>query len=85
MAELQGHLHERVQGIAVVKGFGLEEYEQTQFDKRNRSFLQKAVDHTIWNAKTFAVTNTVTDLAPLLVIGYAGYLVIYGRLQIGAI
>lgn len=85
LAELQGHLHERVQGIAVVKGFGLEDHEQTQFDRRNRNFLDKAVDHTVWNAKTFAVTNTITDLAPILVIGYAGYQVIQGDLKIGAL
>src|SRR5699024_4315166 len=39
--------------------------------------------HTKWNAKTFAVTNTITDLAPLLVIGYAAYQVIHGNLSIG--
>ncbi|RKD21020.1 multidrug ABC transporter ATP-binding protein [Ammoniphilus oxalaticus] len=83
LAELQGHLHERVQGMAVVKGFGLEAHEQAQFDKRNHQFLKKAVDHTVWNAKTFAITNTVTDLAPLLVIGYAGYQVVHGQLLIG--
>src|SRR5699024_10513335 len=36
-----------------------------------------------WNAKTFAVTNTITDLAPLLVIAYAGFQVINGNLTIG--
>lgn len=39
--------------------------------------------HTSWNAKTFAVTNTITDLAPLLVIAYAGYQVIHGNLTLG--
>ncbi|HJV45581.1 MAG TPA: ABC transporter ATP-binding protein [Bacillota bacterium] len=85
LAELQGHLHERVQGIAVVKGFALEEHEQTNFQTINRNFLNKAVEHTIWNAKTFAVTNTVTDLAPLLVIAYAGFQVAQGELTIGAL
>ncbi|MEW9670664.1 ABC transporter ATP-binding protein [Ammoniphilus sp. 3BR4] len=84
LAELQGHLHERIQGIAVVKGFALEAEEQKQFERRNRKFLDKAVDHTVWNAKTFAVTNTITDIAPLLVITYAGYQVIHGNLTIGA-
>jgi len=83
LAEVQGHLHERVQGISVTRSFALEEYEQEQFGKRNKHFLDKAIEHTDWNAKTFAVTNTITDLAPLLVITFAGYQVIHGNLTIG--
>src|SRR5699024_134238 len=83
LAEMQGHLHERVQGTAVVRSFANEDYEQGQFDKRNRNFLEKALKHTSWNAKTFAVTNTITDLAPLLVIAYAAYQVINGNLTMG--
>lgn len=83
LAEVQGHLHERVQGIAVTQSFALEEYEQEQFDVRNKNFWDKALDHTKWNAKTFAVTNTITDLAPLLVIAFAGYQVITLNLSLG--
>jgi subfamily B ATP-binding cassette protein MsbA len=83
LAELQGHLHERVQGIPVTRGFALEDYEQDQFDNRNKNFLNKALTHTSWNAKTFAVTNTITDLAPLLVIAFAAYQVITNNLTMG--
>src|SRR5699024_9937186 len=83
LAEVQGHLHERGQGIPVTRSFGLEAYEQAQCDERNRCFLTKAIEHTKWNAKTFAVTNTITDLAPLLVITFAAYQVITGSLTIG--
>src|SRR5699024_9805566 len=51
LAEVQGHLHERVQGIPVTRSFALEDYEQEQFDKRNGNFLDKAITHTEWNAK----------------------------------
>jgi subfamily B ATP-binding cassette protein MsbA len=83
LAEVQGHLHERVQGIPVTRSFALEEYEQEQFDVRNRNFLTKAINHSKWNAKTFAMTNTITDLAPLLVIAFAGYQVVMGHLTVG--
>lgn len=83
LAEVQGHLHERVQGVPVTRSFALEEYEQGQFQTRNRNFLDKALHHTDWNAKTFAVTNTITDLAPLLVIAFAGYQVILGNVTMG--
>ncbi|WP_152667768.1 ABC transporter ATP-binding protein [Aneurinibacillus tyrosinisolvens] len=85
LATLQAHLHERVQGVPVIKSFALEEHEQVQFDKRNRNFLDRALEHTSWNAKTFAVVNTITDISPLLVITVAGYQVINGHLTIGAL
>lgn len=83
LAELQGHLHERVQGISVIRAFHLEDYEQKQFEKRNHHFLDKAMLHTRWVARTFAAINTITDLAPILVIAVSGVLVINGHLTIG--
>ncbi len=83
LAEVQGHLHERVQGIPVTRSFALEDYEQEEFQSRNKNFLTKAIEHSKWNAKTFAVTNTITDLAPLIVITFAAYQVIQGSLTIG--
>lgn len=83
LAEVQGHLHERVQGIPVTRSFALEDYEQKDFQVKNHNFLTKAIEHTKWNAKTFAVTNTITDLAPLIVITFAAYQVIQGSLTIG--
>lgn len=85
LAEVQGHLHERVQGVTVIRSFALEDYEQQQFDVRNSHFLKKALDHTAWNAKTFAVVNTITDIAPMLVIGAAGFMAIKGMLSVGAV
>ncbi|WML32250.1 ABC transporter ATP-binding protein [Neobacillus sp. OS1-32] len=83
LAGVQSYLHERVQGMPVIKSFAIEEYEQTRFNKANDHFLEKALKHTSWNAKSFAVVNTITDIAPLLVIAYSGYLVIQGNLSLG--
>ncbi len=83
LAEVQGYLHERVQGMPVIKSFAIEDEEQKRFDAQNNNFLTKAIDHTKWNAKAFAVVNTITDIAPLLVIGFSGYQVIRGDLSIG--
>ena len=85
LGEMQGHLHERVQGISVVRSFGLEDYEQKQFGRQNHNFLDKALEHTKWNAKTYAVVNTITDIAPLLVISYGGYHAIQGNITVGAL
>ncbi|WP_413375075.1 ABC transporter ATP-binding protein [Alkalihalobacillus sp. 1P02AB] len=83
LAEVQGHLHERVQGMSVIRSFALEDHEQKQFAKRNDHFLAKALDHTRWNAKTFAVVNTITDIAPLLVIIVAGYFALNNVIEVG--
>lgn len=85
LAEVQGYLHERVQGVAVIKSFAIEEHEQKLFHETNSNFLQKALNHTSWNAKAFAVVNTITDISPLLVIGYAAYEVIQGNLTVGTL
>ncbi|MDF0725928.1 ABC transporter ATP-binding protein [Cytobacillus sp. S13-E01] len=83
LAEVQGYLHERVQGMPVIRSFAIEDQEQKRFDQQNSNFLTKALNHTSWNAKTFAVVNTITDIAPLLVIGFAGYQVINEDLTVG--
>ena len=83
LANVQSYLHERVQGMSIIKSFALEKHEQKIFNDTNDEFLEKAIDHTKWNAKAFAVVNTITDVAPLLVIGYAGYQVILGNLTLG--
>lgn len=83
LAEVQGHLHERIQGMNVIRSFANEPYEQEQFAKRNQHFLGKALDHTRWNAKTFAVVNTVTDIAPLLVLFVSAMFVLQGQVEIG--
>ncbi|MEG7335714.1 ABC transporter ATP-binding protein [Bacillus sp. 0102A] len=83
LAQVQGHLHERIQGMPVIRSFAIEDHEQANFNEKNSHFLNKAISHTNWNAKTFAVVNTITDLAPLIVIACAGYFVINGPLTVG--
>ena len=83
LADLQSHLQERVQGMPVIKSFAIEDHEQKLFAGQNKNFLDKAMQHTSWNAKSFAVVNTITDVSPLIVIGYAGYQVVEGNLTIG--
>ncbi|EON74499.1 ABC transporter ATP-binding protein [Lysinibacillus sphaericus] len=83
LAGVQSYLHERVAGMSIIKSFTLEKHEQTLFNEANGEFLEKALDQTRWNAKSFAVVNTITDVAPLLVIAYAGYQVINGELSVG--
>src|SRR5690606_26155654 len=85
LAEVQAYLHERLQGIPVIRSFTLEKYEQKRFGVKNGAFLDKSLDLTRWNALTFSVINTLTDIAPLLVIAYGGYQAIQGNLTVGSL
>ncbi|MGX6616405.1 SAV1866 family putative multidrug efflux ABC transporter [Staphylococcus aureus] len=85
LAEVQGFLHERVQGISVVKSFAIEDNEAKNFDKKNTNFLTRALKHTRWNAYSFAVINTVTDIGPIIVIGVGAYLAISGSITVGTL
>lgn len=84
-AEVQGFLHERVQGISVVKSFAIEDNEAKNFDKKNTNFLTRALKHTRWNAYSFAAINTVTDIGPIIVIGVGAYLAISGSITVGTL
>ncbi|MBP3965797.1 ABC transporter ATP-binding protein [Paenibacillus lignilyticus] len=83
MAEMQGYLNEHVNGIPVVKSFTLESYEQQQFGNRNQTFLERAFALTRWNALTQSIINTLTEIAPLLVLACGGYFVVQGSLTLG--
>lgn len=85
LAEVQGFLHERVQGISVVKSFAIEDNEAKNFDKKNANFLTRALKHTRWNAYSFAAINTVTDIGPIIVIGVGAYFAISGSITVGTL
>ncbi|MGT2596878.1 ABC transporter transmembrane domain-containing protein [Staphylococcus aureus] len=84
LAEVQGFLHERVQGISVVKSFGLKTMKRKTLIKRIH-FLTCAFEHTRWNAYSFAAINTVTDIGPIIVIGVGAYLAISGSITVGTL
>jgi ABC-type multidrug transport system fused ATPase/permease subunit len=83
LADMQGYLNEHVIGIPVVKSFTLEQHEQKQFGIKNGKFLERALALTRWNALTNAIINTLTEIAPLLILLGGGYLVITKHLTIG--
>lgn len=83
LAEMQGYLNEHVVGIPVVKSFTLEQYEQKQFGIKNGKFLERALALTRWNALTNGIINTLTEIAPLILLFGGGYLVITDSLTVG--
>ncbi|MFY9945643.1 MAG: ABC transporter transmembrane domain-containing protein, partial [Exiguobacterium chiriqhucha] len=85
LADLQGHLTERVNGMAVIRSFALEPYENKAFEEQNGGFLKAALRHTGWNAKTYVVVSTITDIAPILIFTTASWLVLQGDVSLGTL
>lgn len=83
LAELQGHLTERVNGMAVIRSFALEPHENKAFKGQNDGFLKAALRQTNWNARTYVVVSTITDFAPILIFGTAAFFVLNGQVTIG--
>jgi ABC-type multidrug transport system fused ATPase/permease subunit len=82
LADIQSYLHERIQAIPVIRSFTLEKQESIWFGSKNNNFLNKALSQTHWNALTFSVVNTLTDIAPIMVIGFGAYQVINGSMEV---
>ena len=85
LADVQAFLHERIQGMTIIKSFAIESNESKRFGVENKEFLNKATDHAKWNALSFGVVNTITDIGPLLVIGFGAMSVIQGNLTVGVL
>src|SRR5699024_11240886 len=72
-------------GVNVIRSFAIEDYEQERCDQVNGNFLTKATQHAKCTAYSFMTVNTITDIGPLLVIGFGAYQVIAGNLTVGVL
>ncbi|MEY2881111.1 MAG: hypothetical protein RLZZ15_3491 [Verrucomicrobiota bacterium] len=75
---------ENLQGIAVTKAFGREAEARKKFDTANDAVL--AQQHLIfWRVSLFSpAIGFLTRLNMMVLLGYGGWLVIHGRLPLGA-
>ena len=78
------HFTESIQGIPVIKAFGREQEDRAAFAGRNDQVLRQ--QHGIfWRVSTFSpAIGFLTRVNLLVLLGYGGWLVIEGRLPLGA-
>jgi ATP-binding cassette subfamily B protein len=78
------HFTESIQGIPVIKAFGREQEDRAAFAARNDEVLRQ--QHGIfWRVSTFSpAIGFLTRINLLVLLGYGGWLVIEGRLPLGA-
>ncbi len=77
-------LSENIQGVHVVKGFNREQREIAKFRSRNREIQDFQRSIFTWTASFSASAAMLTQVNIVLLIGYGGYLVMAGRLELGS-
>lgn len=80
---LSGGLHEKVAGVAVVKGFARESAEAQLFADHANKLLNKVLYAVRFTATNEVVVGFVVHTAPVLVVWYGVYQIFGGRLTIG--
>jgi ATP-binding cassette subfamily B protein len=82
--EMVQHFAESIQGVQVTKGFGREPEDRAAFDAKNNAVLsqQRGI---FWRLSLFTPTvGILTRVNMMVLLGYGGWLVIEGRLPLGA-
>jgi ATP-binding cassette subfamily B protein len=78
------HFTESIQGVQVVKAFGREDEDRAAFAGRNDQVLQQQ-QGIFWRVSTFSPSiGLLTRVNLLVLLAYGGWLVIEGRLPLGA-
>ncbi|MFL6621560.1 MAG: ABC transporter ATP-binding protein [Sulfurifustis sp.] len=80
---LSGELHEKVAGVAIVKGFARETAEGRAFAEHANKLLKKVLYSVRFSATNEVAVGFVVHTAPVLVAGYGVYQIIGGQLTVG--
>lgn len=82
---LSGELHEKVAGVAIVKGFARESAETKRFAAHADKLLQRVLHSVRFTATNEVAVGFVVHTAPVLVVWYGVHQILEGRLTVGAL
>ena len=82
---LAGELHEKVAGVAVVKGFARESAETHRFAGHANKLLNRVLHSARYTAANEVAVGFVVHTAPILVVWYGIHQILEGRLSVGAL
>lgn len=82
---LSGELHEKVAGVAVVKGFARETAETKLFAAHANKLLKRILHSARYTAANEVAVGFVVHTAPILVVWYGVHQILEGRLTVGAL
>lgn len=80
---LSGELHEKVAGVAIVKGFARETAEAQLFADHANKLLKKVLYSVRFTATNEVMVGFVVHTAPVLVVWYGVYQILNGQLTVG--
>ena len=83
IAAMSGNAQEKIAGSTVVRTFTQEKREEKSFQRDSDHLFAIAMRRTHFQSLNAAITGVLTNVAPLVVLLYGGYVVITGRLTIG--
>ena len=82
---LAGGLHEKVAGVAIVKGFARESAETQLFAAHANKLLNRVLYSVRFTAMNEVVVGMVVHTAPVLVVWYGIHEILAGQLSVGAL
>jgi subfamily B ATP-binding cassette protein MsbA len=82
---LAGELHEKVAGVAVVKGFARESAETKRFASHANKLLSRILHSARYTAANEVAVGLVVHTAPVLVVWYGVHEILAGQLTVGAL
>lgn len=80
---ISGNLQEKIAGSLVVHAFSQEKTEQRNFGRDSEHLFSTTMHRVFLQSLNITISNTLTNVAPLVVTLFGGYLVIQGRLTVG--
>lgn len=82
---LAGDLHEKVAGVAIVKGFARESAETKRFAAHANKLLHRVLHSVRFTAVNEVAVGFVVHTAPVLVVWYGVHQILNGQLTVGAL
>jgi ATP-binding cassette, subfamily B, putative efflux pump len=82
---LAGELHEKVAGVAIVKGFARESAETKRFASHANKLLQRVMNSARFTAVNEVAVGFVVHTAPILVVWYGVHEILRGALTVGSL
>ncbi|SFL95724.1 ABC transporter ATP-binding protein [Salibacterium qingdaonense] len=82
-ADMTTKVQENVSGMSTVKSLSQEGMEKDRFSRRNDDYKEKSLYNAGLWAVFFPVMELIGNICVVLLLGFGGYLVMTGQLQIG--
>ncbi len=85
IAQVNANLQENVSGVRVIQSLSREDENAKRFDSINQQNWRANVDAGRLSAAVTPAVEVIVAIAMSLVVGYGGYLVLHGRMEVAAL